>query len=256
MPAGTIEIISEDDSFLAINKPPGMETIAIGRHEGDQRYCLTSCCRAALRLETISPAHRLDRGTSGVQIFAKTAVALARLERAFRRRQVEKLYFALCLGVPANAEGVIRRNLSDWGGGRRPVQVVKGKGGFAAQSHYRLLAKGWLAANAAGGRQMPEVPPACEVSFLLWQPREGRTHQIRVHAAAFGYPILGDDQYGNRPANRLAKETCNLRRQALHCWRMSFPHPQTGAIVKVEAPMPADMRAALAACAISSWRFA
>ncbi|MCX7934061.1 MAG: RluA family pseudouridine synthase, partial [Planctomycetota bacterium] len=76
-------------------------------------------------------------------------------------------------------------------------------------------------------------------------------HQIRVHAAAFGHPILGDDQYGDRAANRLAKEVCGLRRQALHCWRMSFPHPQTGIMMSLEAPLPADLWAALAAAHLS-----
>ncbi len=243
-------IIKEDDGFLIVAKPSGMETIAIGTHSADERYCLTSRCRAVTGNKALAPAHRLDRDTTGVQIFAKTAADLAHLETLFRQRRVEKKYLALCLGIPANAEGVIRRNLSEWSSGRRPVRAIKGKGGLRAESSYRLLAKGSLTASQFNGRLPANAWRACEVSLLLWQPREGRTHQIRVHAAAFGHPILGDDQYGDRGANRLVKYLCGLRRHALHCWRMCFPHPRTGAMVTAEAPLPADLVAALAAAGI------
>ncbi|MCX7935077.1 MAG: pseudouridine synthase, partial [Planctomycetota bacterium] len=153
MATKAVAIIQEDESLLAVDKPPGIETIAIGKHEGDERYCLTTRCRKATGLATLAPAHRLDRDTTGVQIFAKTAAALQRLEALFRQRRVAKEYLAICLGIPANAEGVIRRNLSDWQGGRRPVQVVKSKGGFKAESHYRRLSQGSLTAPASSDRR-------------------------------------------------------------------------------------------------------
>lgn len=218
-------ILYDADGILAVDKPAGYETVALGGGK-----CLTRALRERLGDEGIEAAHRLDRDTTGAQLFARTPAALKALTELFRHRQTTKLYLALCAGVPANPEGVISRNLSKWIGGHRPVQVVKGGGGLPASTEYRVL---------AANREFP-------ASFILFHPREGRTHQIRVHAAAFGRPILGDDQYGDREANRRGKALCGLKRQALHAWRITLPGlgPGGGALAVV-APVHPDMGKAL-----------
>lgn len=208
-------------------KPAGMETVSLS---GGREF--TGLVRRGRDEPGLTPAHRLDRDTTGALLYARNAGAEKRLTDLFRRRQTKKVYLALCLGVPRNRTGSINRNLSEWDGGRRPVRVVK-KGGLEATTGYRLI------------QASSEWAPGLRLSVVAFFPHQGRTHQIRVHAAAFGYPILGDDQYGDRPANRAARAALGLRRQALHAWRLSFPWD--GGEVRVEAPIPADMRNAMEA---------
>lgn len=222
---GTAEIIIEDEDFIVAAKPPGMETVS---RDGGRE--LTRTLREARGEPGLVPAHRLDRDTSGAQLFARNPAAEQGLTDLFRHRRVEKMYLAVCFGVPRNAQGIINRNLSEWGGGRRPVRVLK-KGGLEASTGYRVLAvSGEL---AAGFR----------VSLLAFSPHQGRTHQIRAHAAALGYPVLGDDQYGDRAANRSGREILGLRRQALHSWRLDFSW--RGDAVSAVCPPFEDIRDAL-----------
>lgn len=224
----SIVALYEDEALLIVSKPPGWETVV----EGTAGRCLTMRLRRERACPDLAPAHRLDRDTTGVQIFAKNDQARRKMEDLFRHRQVKKRYLALCYGIPRNATGVIRRRLADWRGGRRPVRVVKGREGKEAETAYRVLA------SASAGGDL-------DVALILFTPLQGRTHQIRAHAEAFGRPVLGDDQYGDRPANRIAKETAGLDRQALHAWQAAFPHPETGRPHFVEAPVPADFSVAL-----------
>ena len=218
-------VIREDPGFIIFAKPPGMETISL-----DGSPDLTSLVRDMLSAPDLAPVHRLDRDTSGAQLFARDAGAEAVLTRLFRERKVDKTYLALCLGVPRNRTGTINRNLSEWSGGRRPVRVMK-KGGLTASTGYSVLAAS------------EELAAGFKLSLMAFHPHQGRTHQIRVHAASLGYPILGDDQYGDRPANRLAKSILGIRRQALHSWRLAFPWNSGG--IEAECPLPDDMRHAV-----------
>lgn len=220
--SGGAAIIREGADFLVVSKPPGLETVS---QEG--RPDLVGLVRSALGEPALAPAHRLDRDTSGAQLLARDAAAEQGLAGLFRRRLVDKTYLALCLGAPRNRTGTINRNLSEWEGGRRPVRVVK-KGGLEAATGYRVV--------AVSG----ELAPGFKAGLLAFSPHQGRTHQIRVHAAALGYPLLGDDQYGDRAANRLAKECLGLRRQALHSWRLGFEWH--GERVDAECPLPDDLR--------------
>ncbi|MBN2710940.1 MAG: RluA family pseudouridine synthase [Planctomycetes bacterium] len=222
------DILFEDDAILAVNKPAGYETVV----KGTKGSCLTSALRRGLRYDFLQPAHRLDRDTTGVQLFGKSADVLEKLEKIFREREVNKLYLALCLGIPRNQSGSINRNLSKWKGGRCPVQVVKGKDGLAAETFYEIIAKGGLDMDNSA-------------SLILFKPKQGRTHQVRVHASAFGYPLVGDDNYGKREANKIAKQNSDLDRYALHAWRTSIPHPTRDYTVSIEAPMAPDMEKAL-----------
>lgn len=216
-----IRTLYSDTEMLVVSKPAGLETIS-----QDGLPDLTGLLRERLGLPTLTPAHRLDRDTSGAQLFARTSSAERDLTALFRKRDVGKTYIALCLGVPRNRNGRIRRNLSEWSGGRRPVRVLK-TGGLEAETEYRILTV---------SRELPDIP---KTSLIAFSPRQGRTHQIRVHAAAFGYPILGDDQYGDRPSNRSAKTFLGIRRQALHSWRLEFMW--RGQRVAVSCPLPEDL---------------
>lgn len=237
----TIPILFENEHLLVVDKPHGWQTVVKGG--GNNRRCLTTWLRRHRRERDLAPAHRLDRDTSGCQLFGRTAAAVAALEERFRQRAVEKLYLALCRGTPPNRTGTLRRSLSRWQGGHRPVRVVKGKGGLPAETAYEVLCP------VAHG---PDEPRAA-VSLIRFAPRTGRTHQIRVHAEALGHPILGDDQYGDRAANRDLKAATGLARQALHAWQLVLDCPLSGMRVSVTAPLPADLAAVLDEAA-PGWR--
>ncbi len=222
-------VLYEDDFLLAAQKIDGVESVS------DNGACFTTMMRDGLNLSGLEPVHRLDRDTTGVQLFAKTPEAQKLLEDAFRHRKTEKKYLAGCLGVPFNTDGTIRKNLSKWKGGRKPVSVVKGKDGLEAETTYRLVSAFYPDPRKMG----PGVP----ASLILFMPHQGRTHQIRVHAASLERPILCDDQYGDRPANKRVKDFCGLKRQALHAWRIDLPHPKSKEQLTITAPVPADLLA-------------
>ena len=233
MTTENLSVLYDRDGILAVNKPAGLETIAAGGEK-----CLTRALRAQCLQNEIEPAHRLDRDTTGVQLFARNPAALKKLTELFKHRRTSKYYLAICNGIPANREGTIRRNLSKWMGGHRPVQVIKGGGGLTASTEYQVLAM---------NRDFP-------ASLLLFHPHEGRTHQIRVHASSFGRPILGDDQYGDRDANRKIKEMTGLKRQALHAWRIILPELNADdSLREICASVPVDMQRALDAL-FPAWR--
>ncbi len=218
-------IICEHPDFFVLAKPAGVETVS-----GDGAADFLSRAREETGEGGLLAAHRLDRDTSGALLLARSAAAERGLADRFRRRLVEKTYLALCLGRPRNDSGTINRRLSEWAGGHRPVKVLR-SGGLEASTAYRVeAASGWLAEDF-------------RVSLVSFRPHQGRTHQIRVHAAAIGYPVLGDDQYGDREANRTAKRLLGLRRQALHSWRLRFEWQ--GAAVEAECPPAEDMAAAM-----------
>lgn len=225
---GKAGVVLESDGFVVFHKPAGLETISQAGAPD-----MTALVREARAEAGLVAAHRLDRDTSGAQLFARSPAAERELTALFRQRLVDKTYLAFCLGVPRNRSGTINRRLSEWSGGRRPVRTLR-TGGLEASTGYRVLA-----AMPPG----PE-PRACLIAF---SPRQGRTHQIRVHAAAFGYPVLGDDQYGDRPANREAKRLWGLTRQALHSWRLAFAW--AGGRVEATCPLSADLHAAARAVA-------
>ena len=199
-----MDIIYDDSDIVVINKEAGVESVP----SQNSRKSVTQLLQDHLKSREIYPAHRLDRDTSGVLIYAKTKKVLKILEEYFKHRKTQKVYFAVCAGVPRNPEGVIRRNLSSWSGGHRPVKVVKGNEGLKAETEYQLIAY---------NKDFP-------ASLLLFTPHQGRTHQIRVHAQAFKRPILGDDQYGDRALNKEIKTLAGLKRQALHAWTLTIPN--------------------------------
>ncbi|MBN1256384.1 MAG: RluA family pseudouridine synthase [Planctomycetes bacterium] len=237
-------IIEDSPGWLILDKPPGLETIVKGG--GNTKYCLTSKLRRELGIKGIAPVHRLDRDTTGCLLFAKEPELVKPLENLFRKNEIFKEYLGLCLGIFTNPTGSIRRRLSKWTGGRQAVQVVKGQGGLEAETEYEVLAVA-EARNSSQTMLKLLSNPALKggVSLARFVLHTGRTHQIRVHVSSLGRPILGDDQYGDRAANKLIKTAFRLSRQALHAWKLSFPDPVSGKTIQVEAPVPEDMQAIL-----------
>ena len=173
--------------------------------------------------------HRLDKDTSGCLVVAKTELALRGLQAQFKSRAVEKRYRALVHGAPPD-----EREL-DTLFGRHPVHrkrfSSKVRQGRRAVTRFRVLAR------APGAAWL-------EVELLT-----GRTHQIRAHLAEAGWPIFCDALYGRRESGPVAEV---LHRQALHAFRLAFDHPMTSARIACEAPLPADLRAALSSLGLSS----
>lgn len=214
-------VLYEDKWLLAVGKPVGMPV-----HGGSG---LDGGLIEALRILRAEPglelAHRLDRDTSGCILIARRRSALRVLHAAFREGAVEKRYLALLLGrveVPFASTEPLARYVKR--GGERQVAVsVEGK---RALTRFEPLASG------------------ARASLVAAFPATGRTHQIRVHAADVGHPVAGDTRYGDKAANRALKAD-GLDRLALHAERLAFAHPRTGEALEIEAPLPADLAAAV-----------
>jgi 23S rRNA pseudouridine1911/1915/1917 synthase len=172
--------------------------------------------------------HRLDKDTTGCLVVAKSEQALVALQKSFKTREVEKTYLALVHGTPP-PEGRIETLY-----GRHPVHRQRFTG---------KVKEGKPAITAFRTRETFDGASLVEVDLFT-----GRTHQIRVHLAEAGYPLLGDALYGagRKARGRAAEAQERLGRQALHAWRLSFSHPRTGRPLRLEAPLPEDFTAALA----------
>ncbi|HRI99641.1 MAG TPA: RluA family pseudouridine synthase [Hyphomonas sp.] len=212
-------VMHEDNSLIAFNKPPGLAVQAgsgIARSLDDLMAAFAKSNGKRPRL-----VHRLDQGTSGVIIAAKTQPVAAKLSEAFAGRDVQKTYLALVKGrVPEADEGVIDAPLvkvEESGKARMIVAKPDRKGAQAARTGWRVRAR-------SGAFALMELAP-----------ETGRMHQIRVHLMSLGCPILGDALYGEGPAT--------APRLMLHAVRLDLPHPEGKRLV-LEAPLPEDFRAA------------
>lgn len=223
-----LEIVFEDDHILVINKPAGMVVHPAAGHP-DQTLlnallhhapCVRDLPRGGL-------IHRLDRDTSGLLAIAKTPLALTSLSAQMRARTISRHYEAIVTGVLISG-GTINQPV-----GRHPVnrkRMAVTTSGRPSVTHYRILER------------------FRHHTRLTVQLETGRTHQIRVHMAHAGYPLLGDPVYGGRlqlPKNPTPEITTLLRqfrRQALHAAKLSFTHPATKEPVHFEAPLPEDMQ--------------
>ncbi len=220
----------EDDAILVVDKPAGM---VVHPAAGNPRGTLVNalqfhCGRLSAIGGVMRPGivHRLDKGTSGLMVIAKTDEAHRHLSEQFKKRQVSKHYTVLVHGDLREDEGVVDAPV-----GRHPVERKKmstaSRRGKAALTRWRVLER--------------------YGAFTLLEAKieTGRTHQIRVHLAALGHSVAGDSVYGvskrtlEPPAMRAVLK--RLTRQALHAGRLSFRHPVTGKEMAFESPLPADM---------------
>ena len=217
-----LTVIYQDEDVIVVDKPPGLTVHpAPGHRSGTLVNALLALAPelATLR-DRIRPGivHRLDRDTSGLLVVARNERARDGLIRQLKQREVSKTYLALVQGVPQPPQGTIEAPIGRHPRNRKKMAVVAG--GREAETRYRLR-------ETVGGFALLEVEPVT-----------GRTHQIRVHLAAIGHPVVGDAVYGKRSEL--------VGRQFLHAWRLALDLPSSGRRVEFESPLPADLRAALA----------
>jgi len=235
-PAREFPILLEDEHVIALDKPAGVSMATSGRpgkSEEDVVARLLAACGADPEPRPLL-VHRLDEGTSGVVVLARDAAAHRALTRAFQERAARKTYRALVWGHPVPARGVADAPLGrDARDGRRMAVRADGK---AAVTRWTTL------------RRYPSV------ADLEVAPETGRTHQIRVHMAHIGHPLIGDRDYGggfrtksNRLPDDVRKVVDRFPRQALHAGLLAFAHPASGEVMEFKAPLPADMTELIAA---------
>jgi 23S rRNA pseudouridine1911/1915/1917 synthase len=230
-----LTILYEDADLLVLDKPAGLVVHpAPGNLDGTLVNALIAHCGDSLtgigaeRRPGI--VHRLDKDTSGVMVVAKTEMTHVALSAAFATRDIDRAYTALCWGVPRAREGEIDGAIGRDPRDRKRMAVVT-RGGKAALTRYRV-----------------EESFAASASLLTCRLATGRTHQIRVHLAAQGHPLIGDPVYLRRIPAMAAQFDPTLRRalldfprQALHAHRLGFRHPRSGATLSFETPLPADL---------------
>ncbi len=230
-----LNIVYQDEALAVVAKPAGMLTIP-DRFDASKPNLHDALAAIFPRVWTV---HRLDRETSGVVVFALSEDAHRSLSIQFERRSVQKSYLALVEGVPAQTEGVIEQPLGPHPG--KPGQMTILRKGKYARTEYKVI-------EAFKGFALVEA-------LIL----TGRMHQVRVHLASIGHPLVADSLYGRREALFISdlkikdlrqskwedSSSALLQRTALHAWRLAFEHPVSGQAVQVEAPVPKDIKAAL-----------
>jgi len=227
-----LDILYEDADILVVNKAPGMVVHpGAGNLSGTLVNALLAHCPdleagAASGPEAVRPGivHRLDKDTSGVLVMAKREAAIRALQRQFKGRAVTKRYTALLIGSLPQPEGLIEAPIARHPVHRQRMAVVSS--GKPARTRW----EGAQVLHDVQGRSYTLV----DVTLLT-----GRTHQIRVHFAWLGYPLVGDEVYGPRRQPLLAP------RQFLHARELTLTHPTTGEVMTFTAPLPADLRAVL-----------
>jgi 23S rRNA pseudouridine1911/1915/1917 synthase len=215
---GPLAIVYEDEWMIVLDKPPGVVV-----HPTYKNWTGTLLNSVLWRVRDRAGAQpgiltRLDKDTSGLVVIALTADVHATMQRDAAAGRVRKAYLAIVQGVPEPASGRIARPLGRDAADRRRVVVTDS--GAPSETRYEMMQR------LQDGR-----------SLLRCELVTGRTHQIRVHLASQGWPIVGDTLYGVPDST--------ITRQALHAWRVSMPHPSARHAIEAEAPIPADMRSLL-----------
>lgn len=226
-----LDIVYQDDSVLVINKPAGLVVHpGAGNPDGTLQNALLHHAPELDAVPRAGIVHRLDKETSGLMVVARTLAAHTRLVEAIQARAVKREYDAVAVGVMTGGgrvEAAIGRHSQD------RVRMAVREGGRHAVTHYRVVRR---------FRGHTQVRVRLET---------GRTHQIRVHLAHIGYPLVGDPVYGRRlrvpkgASPELEEALRGFRRQALHARRLGLEHPASGEFMEWQAPLPADMQTLL-----------
>ena len=225
-------VIHRDDWVIALDKPSGL---AVQGGSGTERHVdgLLDGLRFGFE-DRPRLVHRLDKDTSGLLLIARTGQAAKRLSESFRDRETEKLYWAVVVGMPPRPEGAIDLPLAKRPGARdRELMQVDEENGQKALTDFRVL-------DHAGKRA---------ALLALW-PRTGRTHQLRVHCAEIGCPILGDRKYGG--AEALLAAVADSRRLHLHARRLVLPHPSGKGTLELQAEAPSHFKRTVEAFGFST----
>lgn len=230
-PAREFPLLREDDHLIAIDKPAG---VAVHGGSGVSFGVIEQLRQARPQARFLELVHRLDRETSGILLVAKKRSALTHLQDQFRGRETGKTYLALVTGSwPANRKVIdtpLHKYLQE--DGERRVRVTTPQDPDGMRSITLVKVRSQIAPRPLQG--LPAM------SLLEVTIKTGRTHQIRVHLASCGHPIVGDDKYGDFDLNkRLQKQ--GLKRMFLHAWRLQFNHPASGERIELRAELPAEL---------------
>lgn len=223
-PARSFDVAFEDDAMIVLDKPAG---VAVHGGSGVSFGVIEQLRRARLEARFLELAHRLDRETSGLLIVAKKRSALTRLHDLFRDGGIAKRYLALVRGRWPNPLQHVRLSLHKYLTDEGERRVSVSEEGKPAHSVVRLVAR-WE-----------------NFSLVEVELKTGRTHQIRVHLAHLGFPLAGDDKYGDFSLNR-DLQRAGLKRMFLHAARLTLPHPLTGEAIELDSGLPDDLRRFLA----------
>ena len=188
-----IPVIYEDDSLLIVDKPSGLLTVPTPKNEQ----------RTLTGILGLYPCHRLDRGTSGIIIYAKTKSAQQKVAEEFKQRQVKKVYLAFVSGTPYKKDGVIKNRIE----------------GMSAETRYKVI-------EERRGFAIVEARPVT-----------GRTNQIRIHFKSIGHPILGEDKFAFRRDFKI-----KAKRLMLHAEALEFIHPVSRKVLRLKSALPKDFR--------------
>ena len=250
-----LAIIFEDDALLAINKPSGL---AVHGGSGVSFGVIEALRATRPDAKFLELVHRIDRDTSGVLLLAKKRSALVAMHALMREGKTDKRYFALVKGTwPHAAKHHIKTALAKYTTGEGERRVAEADDGEYAKEAHTIVSvvKRFGAAATADGARAPrsgsragtaghadDATAAADTSAMTLveaQIKTGRTHQIRVHLASAGYPIAGDDKYGDFAFNKTEAKH-GLKRMFLHAAKMGFVHPLTAERIRIEAPLPAE----------------
>ncbi len=225
-----LEVVWEDRHIIVINKPPHMVVYpSAGHKSGTLLNALIYKCKklsstgAPLRPGVV---HRLDKETSGLIVFAKDDSSYLNLCSQFSERKIEKKYLAILYGSIRSDQGEISIPIGRAASDRKKMST-KTKKGKEAVTRFKIIKRFKYATLA-------------EISIIT-----GRTHQIRVHFAVSGHPVLGDKTYGRKTAINFGQKNIKFNRQMLHACSLKFKHPVTGKAVELKAPLPKDMEKAI-----------
>ncbi len=231
-----VPIIFEDDDLIVVDKPPGLVVHpGAGRTSGTLMDVLVATRPQMIGVgepDRWGIVHRLDRDTSGVMVVAKTARAHALLSAQFKEHSIHRIYMALVRGIPSEDQGIIDAELGRHPKDRKKISTATRKG--------RRAVTRWRVLERLPGMALLEIAP-----------ETGRTHQIRVHLAFRGLPVVGDPVYGKarkkggKVPPEVRKVSACLHRQALHAAVLGFTHPAELQYVEFSSPLPEDMAAAL-----------
>ena len=240
LPVRQFAVLMEDEHLLVINKPAG---VAVHGGSGVSFGVIEQLRMARPQAKFLELVHRLDRETSGVLLVAKKRSALKHLQDQFRERQTGKTYLAMVRGIWPTRLKVLDKPLHKY--------LLDGHDAQAGERRVKVVAR-----DDPNGMPSVTLVRVRETYFdctlLEVTIKTGRTHQIRVHLASEGFPILGDDKYGDFEFNKLlarAAATTGLKRMFLHAWRLELTHPATGQRLELLAELPPELTQFSLSCA-------
>lgn len=225
-----LRIVFEDEHLLVVDKPAGLVVHpAAGNRDGTLVNALLHHCGGSLSgiggVARPGIVHRIDKDTSGLLVVAKTDVAHEGLAKQFAAHSIERRYLAIVSGIPKLAEGTIDAPLARSATNRKKIAIIQGSRGKRAVTHWR------------------RIDVLRDAALVECRLETGRTHQVRVHMASIGHPLVGDPVYGRTgKTHRKVLNELQFHRQALHAAELGFTHPVTKHRLSFASAMPADMQ--------------